>query len=140
MTQSNLLFLSLSLSLSRALFLSSDSIEKRIHKAKRENLSIERHSRLYSFFASNLEQLFETGRYRIKRDITSILKTVCVRFFLLFSLSRFFSFSSLDSHLDYICIFCFFFSSNLLFKYTFTKQSNPERTLNCNDDDERDSA
>lgn len=83
MTQSNLLSF-------------SDSIEKRIHKANAREL-VDRASlkALRSLFPSNLEQLFETGRYRIKRDITSILKTVCVR---LFFLSLFFLLPRLHMH------------------------------------------
>jgi len=113
----------------------SDWIKKRIHKAKKkENLSIERHSRLFYICMCIQEPwtAIRTGRCRIKWDITSIRKTVCSfflipLFFILF-----------DSYLDYIHIFCFFFSHAICCSNTHLWRSNPERTLNCNDG-ERDS-
>ena len=118
MTQSNLLSF-------------SDSIEKRIHKANAREL-VDRASlkalRSLSFLLT-LNSCSKLAVIVLNEILLPFSKQYVCVFFSLFSFS----------YLDYICIFCFFFSSNLLFKYTFMKQSNPERTLNCNDD-ERDSA
>jgi hypothetical protein len=71
---------------------------------------------IYAYVFSNLEQLFELAVVVLNGILLPFTKQ-CVLFFSF--LSVFFLF---DSYLDYIHIFCFFFSCNLLFKYTFMKK------------------
>ncbi len=103
----------------------SDSIKKRIHKAKREkkrkNLSIERHSRLFSIClcCNNLEQLFELVVV-VLNEILLLFSKQCVLSFFLFYLPLI---PRLHTHFSH-AICC----SNI-----HLRRSNPERTLNCND-------